>query len=161
MSLEIYVGWVQWLITCASTYFYMGRHKIPIRKIPDEWKWSITLRRRTEGLFKKAFQLGVLCNVDVYVIIEGRKRWVYSSIDRDYIPNRQPFITERIKGPHDFVLTEDLDDAVKPPQEDRTSGVTNLVPPPPPLKLPVLTSLFSTNRLRWQKFRLKPKIIGL
>jgi len=120
----------------------MGRRKIPIREIQDERKRSITLRKRTDGLFKKAFQLGVLCNVDVYVFIEGRKRWIYSSTGRDYIPDRQPSATERIKGPDDFVLTENLDDPVKPPQGDRTSGVTNLVPPPPPHKLPVFTSLF-------------------
>jgi len=148
MSLDIYVGCVRWLVTCASTYFYMGRRKIPIREIQDERKRSTTLGKRTKGLFKKAFQLGVLCNVDVYVIIEGRKRWIYSSTNQEYIPNRRPSVTERIKGPHDFALTEDLDDTVKPQKGNRTSGVTKLVPPPPPLPLPDLTSLFPTNRLR-------------
>ncbi|KDQ62619.1 hypothetical protein JAAARDRAFT_30535 [Jaapia argillacea MUCL 33604] len=47
----------------------MGRRKIEILPIQHERNRSVTFLKRKNGLFKKAYELGVLCSVDVAVII--------------------------------------------------------------------------------------------
>ncbi|KIY72482.1 SRF-like protein [Cylindrobasidium torrendii FP15055 ss-10] len=47
----------------------MGRRKIEIQPITHERNRSVTFLKRKNGLFKKAYELGVLCSVDVAVII--------------------------------------------------------------------------------------------
>ncbi|KIL58881.1 hypothetical protein M378DRAFT_55133, partial [Amanita muscaria Koide BX008] len=47
----------------------MGRRKIEIQPIPHERNRAVTFLKRKNGLFKKAYELGVLCSVDVAVII--------------------------------------------------------------------------------------------
>ncbi|KDR78030.1 hypothetical protein GALMADRAFT_1298303 [Galerina marginata CBS 339.88] len=49
----------------------MGRRKIEIQPITHERNRSVTFLKRKNGLFKKAYELGVLCSVDVAVIIFG------------------------------------------------------------------------------------------
>ncbi|KZW01281.1 SRF-like protein [Exidia glandulosa HHB12029] len=49
----------------------MGRRKIEIKSITNERNRSVTFLKRKNGLFKKAYELGVLCSVDVAVIIFG------------------------------------------------------------------------------------------
>ncbi|KAE9404587.1 SRF-like protein [Gymnopus androsaceus JB14] len=51
----------------------MGRRKIAIEPIPHERNRSVTFLKRKHGLFKKAYELGVLCSVDVAVIIFEEK----------------------------------------------------------------------------------------
>lgn len=63
----------------------MGRRKIEIQPITHERNRSVTFLKRKNGLFKKAYELGVLCSVDVAVIIfedrpgHGPKLYQYSS----------------------------------------------------------------------------------
>ncbi|KAF9458591.1 hypothetical protein BDZ94DRAFT_1119684, partial [Collybia nuda] len=47
----------------------MGRRKIEIQPITHERNRAVTFVKRKNGLFKKAYELGVLCSVDVAVII--------------------------------------------------------------------------------------------
>ncbi|KAF8652512.1 hypothetical protein AX16_004367 [Volvariella volvacea WC 439] len=47
----------------------MGRRKIEITPITHERNRSVTFLKRKNGLFKKAYELGVLCSVEVAVII--------------------------------------------------------------------------------------------
>ncbi|KAF9260614.1 SRF-like protein [Marasmius fiardii PR-910] len=47
----------------------MGRRKIEITPITHERNRSVTFLKRKTGLFKKAYELGVLCSVDIAVII--------------------------------------------------------------------------------------------
>ncbi|KAH8111720.1 hypothetical protein DFH11DRAFT_1468469, partial [Phellopilus nigrolimitatus] len=50
----------------------MGRRKIEILPIAvSPLRLSIISELRKNGLFKKAYELGVLCSVDVAVIIFG------------------------------------------------------------------------------------------
>ncbi|KAF8871318.1 hypothetical protein BD779DRAFT_1664564 [Infundibulicybe gibba] len=51
----------------------MGRRKIEIQPITHERNRSVTFLKRKNGLFKKAYELGVLCSVDVAVIIFEEK----------------------------------------------------------------------------------------
>ncbi|KLO06525.1 SRF-like protein [Schizopora paradoxa] len=63
----------------------MGRRRIQIKPIAKERARSSTFSQRKGGLFKKAYELGVLCSVDIAVIVidqrEGRsaKLYEYSS----------------------------------------------------------------------------------
>jgi hypothetical protein len=47
----------------------MGRRKISIAPISDDRNRSVTFLKRKNGLFKKAFELGILCSADVAVIV--------------------------------------------------------------------------------------------
>ncbi|KAL1741668.1 hypothetical protein HDZ31DRAFT_13688, partial [Schizophyllum fasciatum] len=89
----------------------MGRRKIEIRPIQHERNRAVTFLKRKNGLFKKAYELGVLCSVDVAVIIfedrPGHQTKLYqyaSTSDVDAIVQRQvKFEGESDnKGPADF-----------------------------------------------------------
>ncbi|KAI0630498.1 hypothetical protein C8Q77DRAFT_207907 [Trametes polyzona] len=88
----------------------MGRRKIEIQPITHERNRSVTFLKRKNGLFKKAYELGVLCSVDVAVIIfEERpghhaKLYQYCSTDVNSMVQRHlRFDGERdTKGPADF-----------------------------------------------------------
>ncbi|KAJ7150959.1 hypothetical protein C8R43DRAFT_817216, partial [Mycena crocata] len=90
----------------------MGRRKIEIQPITHERNRSVTFLKacRKNGLFKKAYELGVLCSVDVAVIIfEERpghhtKLYQYCSTDvRDMVARHVQYDGERdTRGPADF-----------------------------------------------------------
>ncbi|KAI9440993.1 hypothetical protein H4582DRAFT_1940805 [Lactarius indigo] len=88
----------------------MGRRKIAIQPITNDRTRSVTFLKRKTGLFKKAYELGVLCSVDVAVIIFERKPghpdklFQYCSTDIDSLVQRQiRFDGERdLRTPHDF-----------------------------------------------------------
>ncbi|KAL2016371.1 hypothetical protein VTK56DRAFT_3829 [Thermocarpiscus australiensis] len=103
----------------------MGRRKIEIKAIQDDRNRSVTFLKRKGGLFKKAHELGVLCSVDVAVIIFGSNKKVheYSSCDMRDLISRYNFHRGPIehKGPTDFNggVDEDEDDEQgSPPQGD-------------------------------------------
>ncbi|KAF8881039.1 hypothetical protein CPB84DRAFT_1687354 [Gymnopilus junonius] len=91
----------------------MGRRKIEIQPITVSYSCPIsTFCSRKNGLFKKAYELGVLCSVDVAVIVFGAlagpghdaKLHLYSSTNIRNIVQRQIQHQgeEDIKGPADF-----------------------------------------------------------
>ncbi|KAL0071319.1 hypothetical protein AAF712_001175 [Marasmius tenuissimus] len=95
----------------------MGRRKIDITPITHERNRSVTFLKRKTGLFKKAYELGVLCSVDIAVIIfdtkpaqsnQGRpqvKLWEYSSSSngKETVKRYLKFSGDRdLKGPGDF-----------------------------------------------------------
>lgn len=47
----------------------MGRRKISIAPIKDDRNRQVTFLKRKNGLFKKAYELGVLCSADVAVVV--------------------------------------------------------------------------------------------
>ncbi|KAF9511927.1 hypothetical protein BS47DRAFT_1120279 [Hydnum rufescens UP504] len=55
----------------------MGRRKIEIQPILHDRNRSVTFLKRKNGLFKKAYELGVLCSVDVVVIVFGHNQKLY------------------------------------------------------------------------------------
>ncbi|KIW56797.1 hypothetical protein PV05_05426 [Exophiala xenobiotica] len=84
----------------------MGRRKIEIRAIKDDRNRSVTFLKRKGGLFKKAYELSVLCSVDVAVIIFGhnKKLYEFSSGDINETLRRYQFYGQphEHKGPIDF-----------------------------------------------------------
>ncbi|KAH0027192.1 hypothetical protein KCU80_g13542, partial [Aureobasidium melanogenum] len=84
----------------------MGRRKIEIRPIKDDRNRSVTFLKRKGGLFKKAYELSVLCSVDVAVIIFGnnKKLYEFSSGDIHETVARFQYYggAHEHKGPGDF-----------------------------------------------------------
>lgn len=84
----------------------MGRRKINIEPITQERNRTVTFIKRKAGLFKKAHELAVLCQVDVAVIILGHNNTFYefSSVDTgDLIRHYQsPDLVHDVKEPSDF-----------------------------------------------------------
>ncbi|KAJ7255327.1 hypothetical protein C8J57DRAFT_606848 [Mycena rebaudengoi] len=88
----------------------MGRRKIEIQPITHERNRSVTFLKRKAGLFKKAHELGVLCSVDVAVIIfeerpgHHHKLYQYCSGDiQDIVARHVQYNGERdTRGPGDF-----------------------------------------------------------
>ncbi|KAJ6586851.1 hypothetical protein DFH09DRAFT_806557, partial [Mycena vulgaris] len=107
----------------------MGRRKIEIQPITHERNRSVTFLKRKNGLFKKAYELGVLCSVDVAVIIfEQRpghnvKLYQYCSGDvQDIVQRHVRFEGEKdTKGPSDFSgnAAAKLDDAAEGDDDDQ------------------------------------------
>ncbi|KAF7318321.1 SRF-like protein [Mycena chlorophos] len=117
----------------------MGRRKIEIQPITHERNRSVTFVKRKLGLMKKAYELGVLCSVDVAVIIfEDRpgqepKLFQYCSTNmRNMIARHGEHDGERdTKGPSDFSGADKNEDAVG---EDDDEVEDDDPPPPPPKK---------------------------
>ncbi|KAL3233775.1 Transcription factor RLM1 [Nakaseomyces bracarensis] len=65
----------------------MGRRKIEIEPIRDDRNRLVTFIKRKQGLFKKAHELAVLCEVDIAVIILGHNKTFYefSSVETDQL----------------------------------------------------------------------------
>lgn len=65
----------------------MGRKKIQISKINDERNRQVTFTKRKFGLMKKAYELSVLCDCEIALIIfnSSNKLFQYASTDMDKI----------------------------------------------------------------------------
>uniref|UniRef100_UPI00358F11B9 myocyte-specific enhancer factor 2C-like isoform X1 n=1 Tax=Myxine glutinosa TaxID=7769 RepID=UPI00358F11B9 len=65
----------------------MGRKKIQIAKIVDERNRQVTFTKRKFGLMKKAYELSVLCNCEIALIIfnSANKLFQYASTDMDKV----------------------------------------------------------------------------
>ncbi|SAL99760.1 hypothetical protein [Absidia glauca] len=63
----------------------MGRKKIKIQPIEDERNKQVTFLKRKHGLMKKAYELSVLCNCEVALMVftSNNKLIQYSSQDMD------------------------------------------------------------------------------
>jgi hypothetical protein len=53
----------------APPYYYMGRHKIKIKKIEDARGRHVTFNKRKNGLLKKAMELSLLCDAQIALVI--------------------------------------------------------------------------------------------
>lgn len=65
----------------------MGRKKISIQRISDERNRQVTFTKRKFGLMKKAYELSVLCDCEIAVVIfnSHNKLFQYASSDMDKI----------------------------------------------------------------------------
>ncbi|CAE6352064.1 unnamed protein product [Rhizoctonia solani] len=106
----------------------MGRRKIEILPIQHDRNRSVTFLKRKNGLFKKAYELGVLCSVDVAVIIFGHNNKVYEycSTDSDTMVQRRLHYTgERdTKTPADFGGDKANNDDDEEGSDDAAAGTS-------------------------------------
>ena len=65
----------------------MGRKKISIARITDERNRQVTFTKRKFGLMKKAYELSVLCDCEISVIIfnSHNKLFQYASTDMEKV----------------------------------------------------------------------------
>ncbi|CAJ0845875.1 13791_t:CDS:10 [Entrophospora sp. SA101] len=108
----------------------MGRKKIQIKPIKDERNRQVTFLKRKYGLMKKAYELSVLCDCEIALIIFNcnNKLVQYASTDIDKILLKYTEYSEphESKGNHDFANTIDNDDDEPPPGFD-TTGIDHKV----------------------------------
>ncbi|KAH8104092.1 hypothetical protein BXZ70DRAFT_682707 [Cristinia sonorae] len=124
----------------------MGRRKIEIQPITHERNRSVTFLKRKNGLFKKAYELGVLCSVDVAVIIfEERpghhvKLYQYCSSDVHNIVQRHirfdgekdtrtpvDFSSNKVEEAVDDDDDDDADDGARPKPNGRAKPKTESI----------------------------------
>ncbi|EJS44726.1 smp1p [Saccharomyces arboricola H-6] len=93
----------------------MGRRKIEIAHIKDDRNRTVTFIKRKAGLFKKAHELSVLCQVDIAVIILGSNNtfYEYSSVD---ISNLITVHQNNADLPHNIIEPSDYGEYVKKPR---------------------------------------------
>lgn len=85
----------------------MGRRKIEIQPLTDDRNRTVTFVKRKAGLFKKAHELAVLCQVDLAVIIVGSNKKIYefSLVDPDELIltyQQKKMKVYELKGPENY-----------------------------------------------------------
>ena len=85
----------------------MGRRKISIAPITDDRNRQVTFLKRKNGLFKKAYELGVLCSADVAVVVfnANGKLFEFGSGDLDTILLRYSHVSHSLTFALGFELT--------------------------------------------------------
>ncbi|XP_028813220.1 myocyte enhancer factor 2aa isoform X6 [Denticeps clupeoides] len=117
----------------------MGRKKIQITRIMDERNRQVTFTKRKFGLMKKAYELSVLCDCEIALIIfnSSNKLFQYASTDMDkvllkYTEYNEPHesrtnsdIVEKLRNKgHNDCASPDPDDCFghSPLMDDRFAG---------------------------------------
>uniref|UniRef100_A0A5F7ZFN2 Myocyte enhancer factor 2C n=1 Tax=Macaca mulatta TaxID=9544 RepID=A0A5F7ZFN2_MACMU len=105
----------------------MGRKKIQITRIMDERNRQVTFTKRKFGLMKKAYELSVLCDCEIALIIfnSTNKLFQYASTDMDKVLLKYTEYNE--------------------PHESRTNS--DIAVPPPNFEMPVSIPVSSHNSL--------------
>lgn len=105
----------------------MGRKKIKIQPIKDDRNRQVTFLKRKHGLMKKAYELSVLCDCEIALIIfnNNGKLVQYASTDIDKILMKYTEYNEphESKSNQDFINSADQNDSVKG-DDDALSGAT-------------------------------------
>ncbi|CAH8542722.1 unnamed protein product [Schistosoma bovis] len=98
----------------------MGRKKILIKKIADERNRQVTFTKRKLGLMKKAYELSILCDCEIALIVftSSQKLFQYASSDMDKILLRYTEFNE----PHESKTNRDI-------AEKHIPGITHSVTP--------------------------------
>ncbi|KRZ70115.1 Myocyte-specific enhancer factor 2A -like protein [Trichinella papuae] len=96
----------------------MGRKKIQISRIQDERNRQVTFTKRKFGLMKKAYELSVLCDCEIALIIfnSSNKLFQYASTDMDKVLLKYTEYNE----PHESRTNADIvEDAHKEQQQHK------------------------------------------
>ncbi|KAI8377327.1 hypothetical protein BD560DRAFT_390790 [Blakeslea trispora] len=123
----------------------MGRKKIQIQPIKDDRNRQVTFLKRKHGLMKKAYELSVLCNCEVSLVIfpPNNKLIQYSSSDMDKLLKRyeendlpretrtnQDFI-ENGEGKHDDLESQACSDNDSSEKIEKTANSAHQLLPQP------------------------------
>ncbi|KAL9913204.1 myocyte-specific enhancer factor 2 isoform X11 [Glossina fuscipes] len=84
----------------------MGRKKIQISRITDERNRQVTFNKRKFGVMKKAYELSVLCDCEIALIIfsSNNKLYQYASTDMDKVLLKYTECTE----PHESITNQNI-----------------------------------------------------
>ncbi|KAI8968605.1 hypothetical protein BDF20DRAFT_839694 [Mycotypha africana] len=108
----------------------MGRKKIKIQLIKDDRNRQVTFLKRKHGLMKKAYELSVLCECEIALIIfnTNGKLVQYASTDIDKILMQYTEYSEphESKSNQDFINATNLDDAIIKQGDDDEGGGAEL-----------------------------------
>lgn len=63
----------------------MGRAKIEIKKIKDASRRQVAFSKRRNGVMKKAYELSVLCDAQVAVIVFSQNGKLYEFSSSEYV----------------------------------------------------------------------------
>jgi hypothetical protein len=98
----------------------MGRKKIQITRIADERNRQVTFTKRKWGIFKKAYELSVLCDCEIALIIfnSTNRLFQYASTDMDRILLKY---TE-YNDPHESRTNADIVEALQRKEGGRGGG---------------------------------------
>ncbi|XP_049339622.1 myocyte enhancer factor 2aa isoform X2 [Astyanax mexicanus] len=101
----------------------MGRKKIQITRIMDERNRQVTFTKRKFGLMKKAYELSVLCDCEIALIIfnSSNKLFQYASTDMDKVLLKYTEYNE----PHESRTNSDIVEKL------RTKGHSDCASPDP------------------------------
>ncbi|XP_059081083.1 myocyte-specific enhancer factor 2C-like isoform X2 [Tigriopus californicus] len=88
----------------------MGRKKIQISRITDERNRQVTFNKRKFGVMKKAYELSVLCDCEIALIIfsSSNKLYQYASTDMDKVLLKYTEYNE----PHESLTNKNIIDAL-------------------------------------------------
>lgn len=87
----------------------MGRKKIRIQPITDDRNRQVTFLKRKHGLMKKAYELSVLCNCEIALIIlnnSNNKLVQYASNDIDKVLMRYTEVSIEIESFSLYIYTK-------------------------------------------------------
>lgn len=119
----------------------MGRKKIQITRIADERNRQVTFTKRKFGLMKKAYELSVLCDCEIALIVfnSTNKLFQYASTDMDKVLLKYTEYNE----PHESRTNSDIMEALQRKEQkggcaggdsdDDSAGPSTPHPPPPSL----------------------------
>ncbi|XP_073424894.1 myocyte-specific enhancer factor 2A isoform X7 [Dendrobates tinctorius] len=109
----------------------MGRKKIQITRIMDERNRQVTFTKRKFGLMKKAYELSVLCDCEIALIIfnGSNKLFQYASTDMDKVLLKYTEYNE----PHESRTNSDI---VEPGLQQQNFSMSVTVPVSNPNTLP-------------------------
>ncbi|GAB6027641.1 Ribosome-releasing factor 2, mitochondrial [Chamberlinius hualienensis] len=108
----------------------MGRKKIQICRINDERNRQVTFTKRKFGLMKKAYELSVLCNCEIAIIIfnNGNKLFQYASRDMDKILLKYTSYNEPHESRTNHDIMENKNGSLTPDSPDPESDQYVLTP---------------------------------
>ncbi|KAK6150449.1 hypothetical protein DH2020_015381 [Rehmannia glutinosa] len=76
----------------------MGRSKLPIKKIENTTNRQVTFSKRRYGLIKKAYEIAVLCDIDLTLImLSPSGRLSHFSGRKRIVPNREQILNTLMK----------------------------------------------------------------
>ncbi|RCH99289.1 Myocyte-specific enhancer factor 2C [Rhizopus stolonifer] len=103
----------------------MGRRKIQIQPIKDDRNRQVTFLKRKQGLMKKAYELSVLCNCEVALVIipANNKIIQYSSSDMDSLLTRY----QKAGEPKEKRINEDFVESREEDSKNETSKGPEIV----------------------------------
>ncbi|KAI8886606.1 hypothetical protein K501DRAFT_283673 [Backusella circina FSU 941] len=115
----------------------MGRKKIRIQPISDLRNRQVTFLKRKHGLMKKAYELSVLCNCEIALIIfnnSNNKLVQYASSEIDKVLMRYTEYDEPYESKNNEDFSEDKEDGQSDNEStDRDPSIPRQTPVPEPL----------------------------